>query len=122
MSYIGNIHELTMRNDNFRKVVYTGDSQIIVMCIPPGTEVGEAVSENAEQIYYVLSGVCDVILDHMRNQVTGGDVIAVSPGVICNIINTGEESVRLTVFTSTPLYLDSVIHLTLQDSINQENA
>jgi mannose-6-phosphate isomerase-like protein (cupin superfamily) len=122
MSYIGNIHELTMRNDNFRRVVYTGDSQIVVMCIPVGTEVGEVVNENREQIYHVLSGICDIILDHKRNQVTGGDVIAVSPGVSCNIINTGEESVRLVAFNATPLYADSLVHITLQDSINQENA
>ena len=42
--YIGNIEELTLGNQHFRKVLYTAkNSQLVVMSIKPGEDIGEEV-------------------------------------------------------------------------------
>jgi mannose-6-phosphate isomerase-like protein (cupin superfamily) len=118
MSYIGNIHELVMRNDNFREVVFTGDStQIAVMCIPVGSELGEGVFAKIEHTLYVISGVCDIIIDHKRTQITGGDVVVVGAGSRHNLINSGEESLRVIEVHVPPRYADGIVHSDLSDAL-----
>lgn len=121
MSYIGNIYELVMKNDNFREVVFTGvKSQLVVMCIPPGSEVGEEVHTGVEQTLHIVSGVCDVVLDHERKQVTGGDIVVVTPNTRHNFINTGDEAVRIITTYSPPNHIDGRIHQTIEDALKDD--
>lgn len=121
MSYIGNIQELVMRNDNFREVIFTGKkSQLVVMCIPPSSEVGEEVHTGVEQTLYIVSGVCDVVLDHVTTQVTGGDIVVVTPNTRHNFINTGTESVRIITTYAPPNHIDGRVHVTLEDALKDE--
>ena len=40
--YVGNIEQETLNNENYRKVLYTANkSQLVVMTIQPGDEIGE---------------------------------------------------------------------------------
>ena len=118
-SFVGNIHELVMRNDNFREVIFTGKkSQLVVMSIPPASEVGEEVHAGVEQTLYIISGVCDVVLDHKRTQISGGDVVVVTPGARHNFINTGTETVKIITAYSPANHIDGRIHVTLEDALN----
>lgn len=117
MSYIGNIQTLVMRNDNFREVIFTGKkSQLVVMSIPVGGEVGEEIHEGVEQTLYIVSGICDVVLDHNRTQVSGGDVIVVTPKTRHNFINTGNEVVKIITTYSPPNHIDGRIHKTIEEA------
>src|ERR1700687_5195523 len=56
-SYHGNIVKETQNNDNFRKVLFTGsNSQLVIMSIPPGGEVGAETHKYTEQTLFFLSG------------------------------------------------------------------
>ena len=117
MSYIGNIQELVMRNDNFREVVFTGKkSQLVVMSIPVGGEVGEEIHTGVEQTLYIISGVCDVILNGETTQVSGGDVVVVTPNTTHNFINTSSEVVKIITTYSPPNHIDGRVHITKADA------
>lgn len=122
MSFIGNIQEHVMKNDSFRRVLFTGStSQLVVMSIPPQGEVGEEVHARVEQTLYIVGGVCDVILDGETHIVSGGDVIVVTPGTRHNFINRGEEAVKIITTYSPPNHVDGTIHETLDDAQHDEN-
>ncbi|MDB5260186.1 MAG: hypothetical protein JWN37_417 [Candidatus Nomurabacteria bacterium] len=117
MSFIGNIQTLVYRNDNFREVVFTGEkSQLVVMSIPPGTEVGEEVHEHVEQTLYIISGLCQAVLDDRVTEVSGGDVIVVTPGTKHNFINNGTETVKIISTYAPPNHIDHRVHVTIDDA------
>lgn len=117
MSFIGNIQQLVMRNDNFREVIFTGDkSQLVVMSIPAGKEVGEEIHTGVEQTLYIVSGICDVILNDEKTQVSGGDVVVVTSNTKHNFINTGSEVVKIITTYSPPNHIDGRVHTTLEDA------
>lgn len=117
MSYTGNIEALVMRNDNFREVIFTGKkSQLVVMSIPVGSDVGEEVHQHVEQTLYIVSGVCTVVLDDVSHVISGGDVVVVTPGTKHNFINTGEEVVKIITTYSPPNHIDGRVHVTKEDA------
>lgn len=47
----GNIEKETLDNNNFRKVLYTGEHlQLVLMSLKPGEEIGEEIHQNNEII------------------------------------------------------------------------
>ena len=117
MSYTGNIEALVMRNDNFREIIFTGKkSQLVVMSIPVGSDVGEEVHQHVEQTLYIVSGVCTVVLDDVSHVISGGDVVVVTPGTKHNFINTGEEVVKIITTYSPPNHIDGRVHVTKEDA------
>ena len=57
LGYVKDIRRIAKKNKNFRQVIETGElSQIVVMSIPPGGEIGTEVHENTEQVLYIVDG------------------------------------------------------------------
>lgn len=115
-SFFGNIEQLVIRNDNFREVLFTGEkSQLVVMSIPVGSEIGEEIHPHVEQTLYVVTGICDVQLDERLVRASGGDVVVVTPGTRHNFINRGDEVVKIITTYSPPNHIDKRIHVTKED-------
>lgn len=125
MSYQGNIIEETKNNTNFRKVVFTGKkSQLVVMDIKPGEEVGEEIHEHVEQTLFFLSGSGKAILNDVETPIIAGDVVVVVPGVKHNFVNNGTESLKIYTVYAPANHLDGRIHITPADAeadIEDEN-
>lgn len=120
-SYVGNIENLVQRNDHFREVVFTGQkSQLVVMSIPVGGEVGEETHEHVEQTLYMVSGICKVLLDEVEHTLSGGDVVVVVPGTKHNFINAGEETVKIITTYSPPNHIDGRVHATKEEADRDE--
>lgn len=121
MSFIGNIQTLVYKNDNFREVIFTGkNSQLVVMSIPAGADIGEEVHTGVEQTLYIVSGVCDAVLNDKATEVSGGDVVVVTPGTKHNFVNKGTETVKIITTYSPPNHVDGKIHKTKEDAINDK--
>ena len=59
------IVQLARSNDAFRREVATGEhSQIVVMTIPPGGEIGEEVHEKNDQLLVFVDGQADAAEGH----------------------------------------------------------
>ena len=52
--FVGNIENLTLKNNYFREVLFTGKhAQLVVMCLQPGEEIGNEVHQNVDQFFRI---------------------------------------------------------------------
>ena len=117
MSYQINIIQATNNNPNFRKVLFTGKkSQLVVMTIPAGGEIGAETHDNVEQTLFFLSGSGKAILDGVETPVGEGDVCVVTPGTNHNFINTGTDDLKIYTIYAPPNHIDGRIHATKKDA------
>jgi len=117
MSHQSNIIADTKQNSFFRRVVFTGKkSQLVVMSIPPGVEIGEEVHPNVEQTLFFLSGTGKAILDGKESPVVPGDVVVVTPGTRHNFVNTGKEDWKAYTIYAPANHIDGRIHETKADA------
>lgn len=121
--YIGPIESISKEDSNFRNVIFTGEkSQLVVMDIPPGGEVGEETHDLVEQTLFFKSGEGEAILNGEVSQITAGDVVVVTPGTRHNFRNTGEESLKIITTYSPANHIDGRIHATKEDAdMDQED-
>jgi mannose-6-phosphate isomerase-like protein (cupin superfamily) len=113
MSYHANIIKDTQENENFRRVLFTGPkSQLVVMSIPPGGEVGEETHKYTEQTLFFLSGMGEGDLDGKKFQVGPGDVVVVTAGTKHNFRNTGTQALKIYTVYAPPNHIDGRVHLT----------
>ena len=117
MSYHTNIIKQTEENTNFRKVLFTGaKSQLVVMSIPQGGEIGAEVHKHTEQTLFFLSGTGEGELDGEKFPIVAGDVVVVVPGVNHNFKNTGVEDLKVYTIYTPPNHIDGRIHKTKADA------
>ncbi len=117
MSYITNILKQTEENTNFRKVLFTGNkSQLVVMDIPVGGEIGEETHGHVEQTLFFMSGTGKVILNGEESLISAGDVVVVTPGTKHNFLNTGAEPLKVYTIYAPANHIDGRIHATKADA------
>jgi len=114
--YIGDIEKATEENGNFRRVLYTGKhSQLVVMSVPVGGEIGEEV-HTVDQFLRVEAGQGKAILDGVESAVADGFAVVVPAGARHNIVNTGTEDLKLYTIYSPAEHLDGTVHATKADA------
>lgn len=112
--YVGQIEELTLKNNFFRQVLYTSlHEQLVVMSLAPGEEIGEEVHEVTDQFLRVEAGVGKVIINGEEQTVSDGDAIVVPAGSRHNLINTStSEPLKLYTIYAPPHHKDGTVHKT----------
>ncbi|HLE56802.1 MAG TPA: cupin domain-containing protein [Rhodothermia bacterium] len=118
--YVGSIEQATLNNPFFRQVLFTGKhSQLVVMCLQPGEDIGEEVHENVDQFFRLEEGNAKFVFNRKEEHVAGnGDAVVVPAGTRHNIINTSSTSVlRLYTVYSPPNHPDGTVHKTKADAI-----
>jgi len=117
MSYHTNIVKDTQDNENFRRVLFTGsNSQLVVMSIPPGGEVGKETHKYTEQTLFFLSGTGEGELDGKQFPIGPGDVVVVVPGTDHNFWNTGKEPLKIYTVYAPPNHIDGRVQATKADA------
>ena len=117
MSYYTNIVQKTQENENFRQVLFTGQkSQLVVMSIPPGGEVGEETHKYTEQTLFFLSGTGEGELGDKKFPIGPGDVVVVVPGTKHNFWNTGSQALKIYTVYAPPNHIDGRVHRTKADA------
>lgn len=117
LSYSANIIEATQSNEYYRRVLFTGmNSQLVVMNIAPGTEVGVETHKYTEQTLFFLSGTGEGILNGKKFPIGPGSVVVVVPGTKHNFWNTGSEPLKLYTVYAPPNHIDGRIHKTKADA------
>ncbi|MDA1297590.1 MAG: cupin domain-containing protein [Chloroflexi bacterium] len=111
--YAVNIEAETLGNDNFRKVLYTaGHSQLVVMSIEPGDEIGEEV-HHLDQFIRIESGEPLARLDGEESTLEDDWAIVIPAGTRHNIINTSRtKKLKLYSIYSPPEHADGTVHKT----------
>jgi len=112
--YLDNIEKLTLENEFFRKVLYTGQhAQLVVMALKPNESIGQEVHEIVDQFFRVEAGEGKLILEGEEREVSDGDAFIVPAGTQHNVVNTSSEaSLKLYTVYSPPHHKDGIIHKT----------
>ena len=115
--YIANIEEETVNNTDYRRVLYTGEkTQLVVMSIEPGDEIGEEVHETHDQFIRIEAGQAKVVLNETEEHMLEDDFCVIVPaGVAHNVINTGTETLKLYSLYSPPEHKDGLVQPTKAD-------
>lgn len=118
VGYVGNIEEKTLENTNFRAVLYTGQhSQLVVMHLNPGEDIGMEVHEIVDQFIRIEKGNAKVILNGEKHLLKDGDAIVVPAGTEHNVINLSDsEPLKLYTVYSPAHHKDGTIHKTKEDA------
>ena len=120
--YSINIEDKTLDNDNFREVLYTArNSQLVVMTVQPGDEIGLERHEGHDQFIRVESGEGVAILDGERHALADGSAVVIPAGTEHNVINTSsDEPLRLYTIYSPPEHPDGTVHRTKAEADEYE--
>lgn len=111
------IEKDTRDNTNFRKVVYTGKhSQLVLMSLLPGEEIGVETHVDTDQFFRFESGTGLVIIDGTEYQVGDGIAIVVPSGAQHNVINTGDTDLKLYTIYSPAHHKDGIVRATKQEA------
>jgi mannose-6-phosphate isomerase-like protein (cupin superfamily) len=105
--------ELARKNDEFRKILWTGDkTQLVLMAIPEGGEIGGEVHEGHDQLLYFVAGSGQAKNGEAESEVSDGDVSIVPSGVFHNFRNTGSGMLKLFTTYSPPEHEPGTEHAT----------
>jgi len=107
----------TLENDNYREVLYTAPhSQLVVMAIQPGEEIGMEVHEEHDQFIRVEKGEAKAVLDGEEVMMADGSGLVVPAGTHHNIINTSADAVlKLYTIYTPPEHPDGTVQPTKAD-------
>ena len=118
--YIDNIEDLTKGNDDFRRVLYTGQNlQLALMAIQPGEDIGAEVHEDHDQFFRVDAGKGEVEIDGKRSPISDGFAVIVPAGARHNVINTGDRPLRLYTLYAPPEHRDGVVARCKADAVEE---
>ena len=115
--FVTNIEAETLKNEDFRRVLYTAQNcQLVVMCIPPNGDIGEEVHD-VDQFIRIEKGEGQSILNGSPRDLTDGSVVVIPAGVKHNIKNTSaSEPLKLYSLYAPPHHRDGVVHRTKEDA------
>src|SRR5450432_3810357 len=113
-----NVQQLALENNSFRKVLFTNKySQVVLMSILPGEDIGQEVHEGVDQVLVFAQGTGQAVIDGETHDIGPGDLFAVPAGTEHNFINTGSDVMKLFTVYSPPEHPDGVVHVTKADAL-----
>ncbi|MEK7636066.1 MAG: cupin domain-containing protein [Patescibacteria group bacterium] len=117
--YILNIEKATIENTDYRRVLYTAkNSQLVLMNIKPGEEIGEEV-HRLDQFIRIEEGKCKVILDDIGHIMEADYAVVIPAGTKHNVINIGEAELKLYTIYSPPEHKDATVHRTKAEAYEE---
>jgi mannose-6-phosphate isomerase-like protein (cupin superfamily) len=100
-------------NGWFREVLSTGPhSQVVVMSIPVGGDIGEEVHDSVDQVLVCVDGEGFAVLAGERSPVSPGHLVHVPAGTRHNLVNSGATDLKLYTVYAPPQHAIGTIHRT----------
>ena len=115
--FVADIDRLTVANENYRQVLYTGEHlQLVLMTLEPGEEIGEEVHADRDQFFRVEAGEGEIVINGVSHRVTDGSAMIVPAGARHNLKSTGTEPLRLYTLYGPPEHRRDVVQRTKADA------
>ncbi len=116
--YKANIEKETLKNKNFRKVLYTSAySQLVLMSLKPKEEIGSEVHEENDQFLRFEGGTGRVVIDDSKYTVKDGDAVVIPAGARHNVINTSAtDELKLYTTYSPPHHKEGIVRKTKEEA------
>lgn len=112
--YHTDIEKKTEKNEYFREVLFTTRlSQLVVMSLKPGEDIGLETHGDTDQFIRVEEGEGKAVLDGQEYKLEDGSAIVIPAGTEHNVINTSsKEALKLYTIYTPPEHPDGTIHKT----------
>ena len=127
--WVGDIEQVTLDNTTFRTVVFTGEhSQLTVMRIAPGEDIGREVHHDRDQFLRFEQGQARVELGQTEDavdethEVSDDWAVIIPAGTWHNVVNTGTDDLKLYSLYSPPEHPPNTVHRTKADAMAAEHA
>lgn len=115
--FVDDIEKLTVENEDFRRVLYTGHNlQLVVMTIRPGEEIGLEVHDDRDQFFRIEEGKGTITIDGVAHEVEDDDGIIVPQGAEHNVCCTGDKPLKLYTIYGPPEHIDGTVHKTCEEA------
>jgi mannose-6-phosphate isomerase-like protein (cupin superfamily) len=113
-----NIENDTLKNTNFRDVIYTGKYlQLVLMSLKIGEDIGEEIHKNNDQFFRFEGGTGKCIIDGNEYPIKDGDAIIVPAGAKHNIINVdSKKALKMYTIYASPHHKDAIVRATKKDA------
>jgi mannose-6-phosphate isomerase-like protein (cupin superfamily) len=113
------LKELATENEYFRKVLFTGvHSQLVVMALRPGEEIGEEVHK-VDQFIYAVKGEGQANIAGSVIPFEEGDALCVPAGRLHNVMNSGEAPMKLFTVYSPPQHAAGTVEKVKSDVLDE---
>ncbi|HEX9864919.1 MAG TPA: cupin domain-containing protein [Acidimicrobiia bacterium] len=119
LGWLDDMTKITLDNTNFRTVVFTGGhTQLTLMSLAPGEEIGWEAHDHLDQFLRLEQGSARVELGKTEDgvdethEVEDDWAFIVPAGVWHNVVNIGEDAVKLYSLYSPPEHPDGTVHVT----------
>ncbi len=104
--------ELATRNRLYQNEVYLDENvQIVLMSIEPGDDIGEE-THDADQTTFFVAGEGQAVLDGHGTKVSANHMVVIPKGTRHNIVNKGEDALKLFTVYSPPAEESGISHKT----------
>ncbi|HEY8470449.1 MAG TPA: cupin domain-containing protein [Longimicrobiales bacterium] len=118
-AYIADIHDAAVENDDFRRVVVTGrHTQLVLMTLRPGEDIGTEMHEHSDQFIRVERGEGRAILNGQTYPLREGTVLVIPAGTTHNIVNTGSSRLHMYMVYSPPGHPHGTVHHTRAEGVH----
>jgi mannose-6-phosphate isomerase-like protein (cupin superfamily) len=128
IGWVNDIEKLTRENTNFRTVIYTGEhSQLTVMSVPPGGEIGWEAHGHLDQFLRIEQGQGRLDLGTTEDAVDESQDVEddwafiIPAGTWHNVVNTGDEDLKVYSIYSPPEHPDGTVHRTKAEADADEH-
>ena len=121
VGYVTNIERDTLDNEDYRRVLFTGrNTQLVLMTLRPGEEIGREVHTGHDQFIRVEAGTGIVILDGREAPLGDGVAVVIPANVKHNVINTSAtEPLRLYSLYAPPEHAEGTVHPSKRDALGR---
>jgi mannose-6-phosphate isomerase-like protein (cupin superfamily) len=122
--YVVNIEKRSLANGYFREVLFTGPhSQLVVMSLKPGEDIGMETHPDVDQFIRVESGRGTAILNGEKHELEDGSAVVIPAGTEHDIVNGSQtEPMKLYTVYSPPNHPDGTVHKTKAEAEAYEKA
>lgn len=106
-------------NSDYRRVVFTGlHSQLVMMKIAVGEDIGEEIHATIDQMLFIVDGEGEAVIGNTSYHIKENDAIIIPAGLKHNIRNTGKDTLKLFTVYSPPEHPAETIHKTKKDALD----
>lgn len=115
--HLKNLTKQAKENTTFRTVLANSQhTQIVVMNVLPGEDIGKEVHTDNDQVLLLVSGKGTVYLDGVESEYNPGDCVLVPAGTEHNFTTVGDEPMKIITTYSPPHHPVGTVHATKADA------